>query len=46
MKTLIELGCQAFVIGMVLTVVPLTIHAVITDHRNGDSWKTILNRYL
>ena len=46
MKGLIEFLCESFVIGMIGTVVPLTIHAVITDRRNGDSWKTILNRYL
>lgn len=46
MKTLIELLCDSFVIGLVITGVPLVIWAVISDRRNGDSWKTIFKRYL
>lgn len=46
MNGLIELGCLALVISLVITGVPLAIWAVITDRRNGDSWKTIFKRYL
>ena len=45
MKGLIEFLCDSFVIGLVGTVVPLTIYSIVTDRRKGDSWKTILNRY-
>lgn len=42
---IVETFVQGWLIGMILMVVPMTIHAIITDRRHGDSWKTILKRY-
>lgn len=42
---IVETFVQGWLIGMILMVVPMTIHAMIKDRRNGDSWLTILRRY-
>lgn len=43
---MVETFVQGWLIGMILLIVPMTIHAVITDRRKGDSWVTIIKRYL
>lgn len=43
--TMVETFVQGWLIGMILMIVPMTIHAMIKDRRNGDSWLTIMKRY-
>lgn len=43
---IIEFVFLRWMIGMFLLLGPMTIYTAISDRRKGDSWTTILKRYI